>query len=167
MEKEKRLIDLSSRSPSIREKTGIKFIGVEEKFGGGIRSFADKSALGSRDARTLKRAKTDLGAEVPVSTAPNRYAAPAAIASVAISVNARMVTGPIAPLLILARPTLQPSNAILALITSAVQATTSMLNGDPVLMAGAADALLSNPEVSKASCAARSASRKVQQNWKA
>jgi hypothetical protein len=156
MEKEKRLIDLSSRSPSIREKTGIKFIGVEEKIGGGIRSFADKSALGSRDARTLKRAKTDLGAEVPVSTAPNRYAAPAAIASVAISVNARMVTGPIAPLLILARPTLQPSNAILALITSAVQATTSMLNGDPVLMAGAADALLSNPEVSKASCAARS-----------
>ena len=126
MEKEERLIDLPSRSPSIREKTGIKFIGAEEKIGGGIRSFADKSALGFRDARMLKRAKTDLGAEVPVSTAPNRYAAPAAIASVAISVNARMVTGPIVPLLILARPTLQPTNANLALITSAVQATTSM-----------------------------------------
>ena len=62
MEKEERLIDLSSRSPSSREKTGIKFIGAEEKFGGGIRSFADKSALGFRDARMLKRAKTDRGA---------------------------------------------------------------------------------------------------------
>jgi hypothetical protein len=54
VEKEKRLIDLPSRSPSIREETGIKFIGAEGNFGGGIRPFADKSALGPRDARTLK-----------------------------------------------------------------------------------------------------------------